>query len=687
MTAGKHRSAGRRARVSIFGLLLVTAVGPGQATMIALADPPVDPPGPPSADGVQPVVVDTPSSNDDCGLLGFDHGISTAANGTVSSGGLSVTVTGYDSPTGFLDWSSNLPIHGVYVKGGPSGGNLFAYAAGDTGDRDLHRPHRSDGGYHGVSHVAFCWNDAPPAPDVVVEKANHPAGTVSNGTSITYTLRIGNGGTGTAAAAEVTDRLPSGVSFVSATAGCSETSGLVTCPLGDVGADSSVDVEITVRVDTAFCGTITNSAVVSAANEGAEAAGDNTSNEVTNTVDCAEPTPPDLRVTKTSSADGLLQDADDFVYTITVENVGEETATGVEVHDTLPSGLNVLVSPLPSFRGEFCTVASSVVVPGVPMATVDCGPASLDVGASASVKIHVVVNGDVCGRITNVVGVEGVNEPAENVGPDNHAQVSDEIACQPGIRLLKRGPALAHVGDTITYVLTATNTGGVELTDVELADPRCDTPPTVVDDGDGDIVLAVDEVWTFGCDHTITADDGDPIRNEATVSGRHDAGTVSDSDTHEVDLIHPAIHLVKTVSPTAGPAGTPIAYTYAVTNTGDTTLFDISVDDDIEGHIRDIPSLAAGATVEVAHQIILGSSPIANVGTAQGVDVLGLSVSDDDEATVTVVSGVGGEDGDGPGGTPFTGADAGDLTALLALLAGVGTALLLSTRLGRAAPG
>src|ERR671911_345529 len=144
-----------RARTRRFLLVpavwLAMIVGAGQVGILAVqAAPPGDSPGPPSSDGVHPVIVDTPSSNDDCGHLGFDHGISIAGNGQASSGGMTVTISGYNSPTGFVDWSSTLPIHGVYVKGGPSGGNLFGYPAGDTGDRDLHTPQKADGGYYSV---------------------------------------------------------------------------------------------------------------------------------------------------------------------------------------------------------------------------------------------------------------------------------------------------------------------------------------------------------------------------------------------------------------------------------------------------------------------------------------------------------------------------------------------------------
>ncbi len=212
--------------------------------------------------------------------------------------------------------------------------------------------------------------------------------------------------------------------------------------------------------------------------------------------------------------------------------------------------------------------------------------------------MKVIVSGDVCGEITNVVDVTGANEPAANVGPDNHAEATDQIACVPRIRLQKGGPDLAHVGDAITYVFVVTNAGGVDLSDIRLSDPKCDAGSiTVVEDGNGNDVLEVGEAWDLECTHTITAGDGDPVHNEASVSGDHEGGTVSDSAAHDVAVLHPGIDLEKTATPTAGPAGTLITYTYSVTNNGDTPLFDISVDDDMVGHVGDIPTLAVGGTV------------------------------------------------------------------------------------------
>ena len=361
-------------------------------------------------------------------------------------------------------------------------------------------------------------------------------------------------------------------------------------------------------------------------------------------------------------------------------NAGDRVATGVELLDVLPPGaLNVAVPPFPSFAGEACSVTSSVPPGGgVPHAEVRCGPISLGPGVSASVTVKAIVSGDVCGPITNVVDVEGANEPAENAGSDNRAQATDEIACVPRVLLLKEGPSLAHVGDRITYVFMVRNLGDLDLSNIDITDAACDTSPALIDDGNGDGVLSVDEKWRFGCNRTITFGDGDPVHSRAKVTGDHERGTVTDSDTHDVHVIHPSIALENSANPTSGPVGTLVVYTYTVTNTGDTDLFAISVDDAV-GHVGEISSLAAGQTVELTRRMRLGSSPMTNVATAAASDALGASVSDIDDATVTAVAGVDGGGGD-TGGSPFTGSDADTLAGWVVVLSAVGSAMLLLSR-------
>jgi uncharacterized repeat protein (TIGR01451 family) len=681
MSRPRHRARPRRSLVSRT-IAVALLLGVQLVATVSNAAAPVDSPGPASADGVVPTIVDTASSNDDCGLLGFDHGISVNGNGQGSGGGLTVTVSGYNSPTGFLDWSSSAPILAVYVKGGPSGGDLFSYPAGDTGDQDLHTPRKPVGGFYGVSHAAFCWNDVTPVPDVTIVKQNDPVGVVIAGDTITYTLTVTNGGTATASNVVVTDPLPVGVTFVDATSGCNETAGLVTCNLGDIGAGADLSVEITVTVDEESCGSIENVAHVEAADESGAALENNGSNSVTNEASCEQPSPPDLQVTKSSDADGILHEGDSFLYTITVTNVGDEAATGVSFLDVLPEGaLNVAIPPFPTFAGDACTVTSSSPAGGgLAHTEIACGPVSLAPGASASVTVKVIVTGEVCGAVANVVDVGGTNEPEEAVGPDNHAEAGDEIACVPRIRLQKGGPARAHVGDEITYVFGVKNTGGLDLTGIDLTDPKCASTPTRTDDGDGDDALAVGETWMYECSHTITAGDGDPVHNVATVTGHHgEGGSVSDTDDHDVQVLHPSIDLEKSADPPSGSPGTTITYAYSVENTGDATLFDVSVDDDQLGHIGTIASLAPGHIEQLTAEITLGDSPVTNIATAEGADALGGSVSDVDEATVTIV-GAGAVGGAGGGGSPFTGRDVDGLLGWLLGLLALGSSLLIGSR-------
>ena len=55
-----------------------------------------------------------------------------------------------------LDWTSSFPVLGVFVKGG-SGGNLYRYEVGSSGDTLLHAPANSSGGWAGLSHISFCY--------------------------------------------------------------------------------------------------------------------------------------------------------------------------------------------------------------------------------------------------------------------------------------------------------------------------------------------------------------------------------------------------------------------------------------------------------------------------------------------------------------------------------------------------
>ena len=108
-----------------------------------------------------------------------------------------------------------------------------------------------------------------------------------------------------------------------------------------------------------------------------------------------------------------------------------------------------------------------------------------------------------------------------------------------------------------------------------------------------------------------------------------------------MEIITPDIEIVKTVDDDTPSVGQTVTFTYVVTNTGDTTLFGIDVVDDQLGPIGTIDELAPGESATLTKTMVVAAdSPTRNVAIADGEDVLGKHVDDDDDATITIVEGV-----------------------------------------------
>ena len=124
------------------------------------------------------------------------------------------------------------------------------------------------------------------APDLSITKSG-PA-TATEGNSFTYTLTVlnSNSATGAATGVSVTDVLPAGVTFVSASAGCTGTS-TVTCAGADIPVGGSDT--FTIVVNAGAPASVSNSADASATNDPASP---HTSNSVATTINAAVCTAP-----------------------------------------------------------------------------------------------------------------------------------------------------------------------------------------------------------------------------------------------------------------------------------------------------------------------------------------------------------------------------------------------------------
>jgi len=192
----------------------------------------------------------------------------------------------------------------------------------------------------------------------------------------------------------VTDALPAGVTFVSATGGGLNNSGVVNWSLGTL-ANGQVS-NVTVTVTAPASGSLTNVASVSTPT------GDpNPTNNVTPPVITTVTAVADVGLGKTGPASVLA--SSNLVYTISVTNFGPSSASGVVVTDTLPAGVTFV-----SATGGGLNTS---------------GVVSWSLGALTSGQISnltVTVTAPASGSLTNVASVSsptGDPNPTNNVTP------------------------------------------------------------------------------------------------------------------------------------------------------------------------------------------------------------------------------------------------------------------------------
>ncbi len=240
--------------------------------------------------------------------------------------------------------------------------------------------------------------------------------TVNNATpsanqNVTFTITLTNGGTATATNVAVTDQLPAGTTFVSATPSqgtYNNTTGVWT--VGTVNSAGIVTLQITATVTTV--GAKVNTAQVTASDQFDS---DSTPNNSVGTEDdqasvTVTPTAADLRVLKTVSS-AAPQINSNFTYTVTVTNEGTTGATGVQLTDVIPTGLT-FVSATPSGSTTYNSATGLWNV------------GSLNAGASATLSI--VVSGSTVGTFTNTAQVTAMTEFDSDSTPNNGVATEDD---------------------------------------------------------------------------------------------------------------------------------------------------------------------------------------------------------------------------------------------------------------------
>ena len=334
-----------------------------------------------------------------------------------------------------------------------------------------------------------------------------------------------------------------------------------------------------------------------------------------------------------------------LTYKFTVTNTGNLTLHDVKVDDEMLGG-NV---KLDWSTSTDASTGDGILLPGEAVtgtATYDIKQSDIDAGS-----------------VMNTATVTGT-DPSDKDVTDTDDAVTD-LSGSAEIELVKDvdKPTIDMDADdgstayrTLTYTFTITNTGSLTLTNVHLTDVMLDDKMTIDWDGSSDVstpagTLSPCETVKATGTYVLSQSDIDAgiVTNTATATGTPTEGDdVSSTDDAVTDITaSPSIELVKSIDNEKPAIGTSVKWLFNVTNTGSTTLTNVTVSDPMVdsvdyGHWDRV--LEPQETATVSADYIVNAADVSPDGTnINTATVTGSSngtttseVTDDDMAQVEV---------------------------------------------------
>jgi uncharacterized repeat protein (TIGR01451 family) len=270
-----------------------------------------------------------------------------------------------------------------------------------------------------------------PVTDLSITKTADKT-TVNYLQNVVFTLTAHNAGPNDATGVTVTDKLPAGLKFVSATGTYDAATGVWTVGSLANGATATLNIIAQVTVSN---GKVTNIVVINETNYDQN----NTNNQGNTTVVVGPAS--DLSITKTAST-SKINYLGQVTFTLTARNNGPDAAAGVTVTDKLPAGLKFLSA---SGNGTYNATTGVWTV------------GNLANGATAALKI--VAQGIVANAaLTNVAIVSGTNYDQNSTNNQGNITVTTGPASDLGITMTVNKPHPKYL-EYVTFTLTASNYG------------------------------------------------------------------------------------------------------------------------------------------------------------------------------------------------------------------------------------
>ncbi len=486
-----------------------------------------------------------------------------------------------------------------------------------------------------------------PSADLSLTKTGSPD-PVATGGSITYELIVDNAGPETATGVQVVDTLPGGVMFDSASAGCNESGGVVTCALSNIDSGGSDMVEIVVTAETA--GEITNSATVSASEPDPQPQ-DNSDSETTTVTASA-----DLSVSVTDSPDPAFV-GQNVTYTVTVTNNGPDVAGASELSSNVPSGSN-FDSASAGCNHNAGTVTCSLGN----IANGDSGMASITVIPQSSGALSFTASATTSSSDTNAANDSATENTTVDPAPAPEIEVSptsldfDDVLVNDNASL---SLTVSNTGNA-NLLIASVSLGGTDAGQFGLTED-CDTVAPGENCGI-DVTFTPDSTGNKTATVTINSNDADESSVVVNLSG---TGTVPDIAADPTAVNFGDI-------PTSGTASETVMLDNE--GTGPLALNSISLSGAHVGDFsqtNDCPaSLASGADCEVTVEAMPSA-------TGARTATLVISSNDPDENPLNIslqVNGIAPEIEVAPTSLDFGGTLVGDAVTLEITVANTGSA-------------
>ncbi len=392
----------------------------------------------------------------------------------------------------------------------------------------------------------------PQQADLAVNKTVSNA-TPNVGDTVTFTVTLTDNGPSNATNVQVTDLLPFGLTYVSSTP--SQGTYAPATGLWTVGSVSNrAQATLVLQAQVANADSHTNTATISHADQTDPTSGNNSGSAT------VTPQRADLALTKTVS-NATPNVGDTISFTVTLTDLGPNTATNVTATDLLPSGLTY-VSSTPSAGTTYNSTTGLWTVGTVTTTT----PKTLVLNA-------LVATAD---SRTNTATTTHADQFDPNAA--NNTASATETPQKADLTVSKTvNNAQPNVGDTITFTIVVTNNGPNTATNVTVNESL---PPGLsfvsASTGTGSYNNGTG-VWTIG---TMFRDAAAALTVSAKVvspNAQTDTASIKHSDQFDPNTGN------NSASATETPAQADLALTKAVISAtpdvGDTVTFTVTLTD------------------------------------------------------------------------------------------------------------